>query len=74
MAKKYEVPSAEEILKKAVYSKNTIYDYELTYDMPDGFKVAAVRSTELSTRKDVERVLVERVLERYEELNNGKRR
>ena len=64
MAKK-TIPTPEEILKKAVYGKNTIYDYEVYYDMPDGRRISVVRSTSLIDRKEVDRMLIERVQEAY---------
>ena len=61
-----KIPSETEILKKARFSKATVYDYQLCYDLPDGRTISVVKSSELQTRKWVEEELVRSVQEWYE--------
>ena len=61
-----KIPTEAEILKKARFSKGTVYDYQLCYDLPDGRTISVVKSSELQTRKWVEEELVRAVQEWYE--------
>lgn len=56
---------AETILSQMKYSKNTAYDYELTFTGPDGYQISVVKSSEIATRKQLEETLIEQVQERY---------
>lgn len=64
--KEKKIPTEAEILKKARFSKATVYDYQLCYDLPDGTTISVIKSSELQTRKWVEEDLVKAVQEWYE--------
>lgn len=64
-----EAPDAKKILAAARYNKGTVYDYQLSYDMPDGRTISVVHSSQLFSKKDIEEMLVEAVQEAYAELN-----
>ena len=64
-----QAPDAKKILEAARFNKATIYDYQLSYDMPDGRTISVVRSSQLFSKKDIEEMLVEAVQEAYAELN-----
>ena len=57
--------TAETILANAKYSKDTVYDYQLSFTGPDGYQITVVKSSEIATRKDIEATLIEQVQERY---------
>jgi len=57
----------KEILEKAYWNKNTTYLEQLTYIGEDNYQINVVRSAEGQSRKDCERILVERVRFRYED-------
>ena len=46
-------------------SKGTVYDYQLCFDMPDGRTISVVHSSELFSKKDLEEILVESVMEAW---------
>ena len=61
-----KIPTEAEILKAARFSKATVYDYQLCYDLPDGRTISVVKSSEVQNRKWVEEELVRAVQEWYE--------
>ena len=56
------------ILENYRISKNTVYEYQLCFDMPDGRTISVVHSSELFSKKDLEEILVESVLNHWREL------
>lgn len=57
--------TAQAILEKAKWNKDTCWEDQLTFVAPDGKLISAVRSKEGMTRKEVEEILVERVQTLY---------
>ena len=47
-------------------SKGTVYDYQLCFKMPSGYIVSVPHSSDLVSRKDLEEILIEHVIERWQ--------
>lgn len=57
--------TAQDILSKATWNKNTVYQDQITFIGEDGYQIHVVRSAEGVSRSACERRLVELVQERY---------
>lgn len=65
---KVTAPTPKEILDHMVVNKDTAYDMQLSYTLPNGYIVSVVKSSEIATRKQLEDALVEQVTEAYDNL------
>lgn len=61
-----ETPTPKQIMKDAYWNKVTVYGMQISYQMPDGHIVSAVRSYEGESLKEVEDRLVKLVQERWQ--------
>ena len=56
-----------DMVRKNMYvSKGTVYDYQLCFKTPSGYIVSVPHSSDLVSRKELEEILIEQVIERWQ--------